>query len=99
MRWRLSPGPVVSFWVSKHHTVEFSFRADTESVLSGPEVPQDASGEDVESVEKEVWSVACTEVVSEVEAEVAVLGCRPLQSAFLALDHLNVMEIFKNGRV
>ena len=78
--------------------VQFGLRSDTESVLSGPEVPQDAFGEDVESVDDEVWSVAGTEeVVSEVEAEVEVpvLGRRPLQAAFLALDQLNVEEIFK----
>ena len=44
-------------------------------------------------------SVSCSmeEVVSEVEAkvEVAGLGRRPLQAAFLALDQLNVEEIFK----
>ena len=78
--------------------VQFDLRSDTESVLSGPDAPQDAFGEDVESVDDEVWSVAGTEeVVSEVEAEVEVagLGRRPLQAAFLALDQLNVEEIFK----
>ena len=40
--------------------VQFDLRSDTESVLSGPEVPQDAFGQDVESVDDEVWSVAGT---------------------------------------
>ena len=75
---------------------EIGSGSDTESVLSGPDVPRDAFGEDVESVDDEVWSVAGTEeVVSEVEAEVevAALGRRPLQATFLPLDQLNVEEI------
>ena len=45
-------------------------------------MPQDAFGEEVESIDDEVWSVAGTEeVVSEVgaEAEVAALGRRVRQ--------------------
>ena len=91
--------------VSQNHTsvgvaLQFDLRSDTEIVLSGPDVPGDAFGEDVKSVDEEgeIWSVAGTQgVVSEVEAEVeiAALGHRPLQAAFMALDQLSVEEIFK----
>ena len=94
MRWRLSPGKVVWFWFlnTQHSWILLQrprARVQPCSLIWGQTQhfvrPRCATGR--------IWR----KVVSEVEAEVegAALGRRPLQEAFLALDQLNVEEIFK----
>ena len=62
-RFPNTPHSWILFQRSMGAAVQFDLRSDTESVLSGPDVPRDAFGEDVEPVGDEVWSVAGTEEV------------------------------------
>ena len=79
---------MIGFGLPTRYTVSARECGCSVRVLSGPDVPEDVGSVDDEG---EIWSVAGTEE----EVEVADLGRRPLQAAFLVLDKSKRGEIFK----